>query len=161
MTRHTRRFTALVDDPTPQEVAAHRAVGKEISGRIVAAEAALAALPTVTVTAADLKVLHAQLTRTDVGTLAQTMAAADDSIGLRDLVTAVVAKAVVTDRVPARRSWWLRVEVTWTPDIQLLLDAGLLTLAPHVARPYYPDTPQEQARERCRRSRARKKAGLV
>jgi len=161
MRQHMRRFTALIQDPTPQEVAAHRAIGREIGDRIAAHEAAIAALPAGTVTTMDLAALHGQFTRVSPGDQAAALAAAGNHTMLRELVAALVAGATVIDRIPEVRSSWVRVAVTWAPDVQTLLDAGLLTLAPDVDRPEYPATAQARQRARYLRYAARKKAGLV
>ncbi len=159
--RHIRRFNALIEDPTPQEVAAHRAIGREISERIAALEAQLAALPAPAVSVPDLKTLHEELTRTDLATLIDELAAQGDEEALRDLVLPLVASAKVVERVPEVKSKWLRAEVTWTDDVRMLLDAGLLALGPDVERPDYPGTLQELRRQKYLRYAARKKAGLV
>ena len=158
MERHIRRFGQWVEDPTPQELAAHRAIGRELSDRIAACEAAIAALPAATATALDLATLHAQFTRVSVGAQAGALAAAGNLTMLRELVLALVESARVTDRVPDIRSTWVRVEVTWTKNVRTLLDAGLLILAPDVDRPSYPATKKEQQALRSKRWYGKEKA---
>jgi hypothetical protein len=88
------------------------------------------------------------------------LAAQGDEAALRDLVTVLVARARIVSRVPQNKSRRLRAAVEWTPRMQLLLDAGLLTLGPDVQRPNYPATPKER-RQGYLRYAACKKAGLV
>ena len=52
-----------------------------------------------------------------------------DPVGLRDLIARLVQSAVLVERTPAVRSTRLRLHVTWQPDVQRLLQAGLLSLA--------------------------------
>jgi hypothetical protein len=161
MRRHIRNYNSWVDDPTPQEVQAHREVGREISGRITALEAQIATVPAPAVSMPSLRTLHEQLRKADLATVIDQLAAQGDEVGLRDLLLLLVNKATVLDRVPANKSKWLKVEVRWTQDVELLLKASLLTLAPDVQRPDYPATLQEQRQQVYRRYAARKKAGLI
>jgi hypothetical protein len=160
MKRHIEKFVEW-EDPTPQEIAAHRAIGRDLSARIAGLEAELAALPAETVSHFDLKALHDQVTRTDVGTLIDQLQANGDEVGLRDLALLLVESAIVVERLPAAKAKWVRASVTWTQPVQTLLDAGLLTLGPDVEPPYYPRTAREQQHERYLRWRERKKAGLL
>jgi hypothetical protein len=76
----------------------------------------------------DLRALHLRLTQTEIPMLIDALVVQDDRQGLRDLVQDLVQCARIVERVPASHARWLRAEVTWTPDIQLLLEHKLLTL---------------------------------
>jgi hypothetical protein len=69
----------------------------------------------------------------------------------------IVESVVVVERQPQKRSSWLRMAVTWTPDFARLLEVGLLTLDPEPAPPAPRSARQERARERARRYRERQK----
>lgn len=156
MKQHVRRFSALPHEPTDEEVAAHREVGAEISATIKALEAQLAAIPRPTVSLPDLKALHDRLTRTQPADLVDALEAAGDEEGLRELLVEFVERACVVDRLPATKSKWVRVEVVaWAKDVQLLLNAGLLTLRPAPERPSWPSTPQERERRKYERRKER------
>jgi hypothetical protein len=161
MKRHIRRFNALIEDPTPAEVAAHRAVGREISERITALEAQLAAVPAPAYSLPDLRALHERFVRTPLAATIEDLQAQGNDGALRDLALALVASAKVVDRVPAVKTRWARAEVEWAADVRFLLERGALTLGPDVQRPDHEATQQQQARERYLRYAARKKAGLV
>lgn len=55
----------------------------------------------------------------------------------------------MVERQPAHRSSWLRLQVTWTPEVQALLDAGLLTLDEPLPAPQR-RTQRERDRNRWR-----------
>jgi DNA invertase Pin-like site-specific DNA recombinase len=126
--KHTRLMSMMEDDPTPEQVATFREVSGEISARIRALEAQLSTATQRAALLPDLKKLHEQLTRTEIATVADTFSAQSDLEGLRALVLALVASARLVERVPDYHPRWGRMEVTWTPDVQTLLDAGLLRL---------------------------------
>jgi hypothetical protein len=147
-TRHVRRYAAATEDLSPEEVIVFRELGQEIQGRIDALETALDALPTVALTARDLQTVHHELAHIMLGEVVQELAATGDAVALRALVLKLVESAKVVDRVPDVRSRWLRVEVTWTREVQLLIDAGLLTLAPDAGRPAYESDPVARRRAR-------------
>jgi hypothetical protein len=155
MKKHVRRFSALPHEPTDEEIAAHREVGAEISATIKALEAQLAAIPKPAVSLPDLKSLHDRLTRTQVAELVDSLEAAGDEAGLRELLVALLASAYVVDRLPATKSKWVRVAVTWDADVRMLLDAGLLEIGPAPERPSWPSTPQEYERRKYERRKER------
>jgi DNA invertase Pin-like site-specific DNA recombinase len=155
--RHYRMFS-LIDEPSPEEDEAFRVTSREISGRIAAIKAELAALPADTVRAMDLRRFHQQVVSTDIPMLADRLAANGDQAGLRELIALVVQSAVIIERVPSMRTKWARAQVTWQPNVQTLLDAGLLGLALSPQAPA--DTATKQALYK-REWRQRKKAGLI
>jgi DNA invertase Pin-like site-specific DNA recombinase len=159
--RHSRRFTDLVEDPTPEEVAEHRAIGREINDRVKALSDALARLPEAKVNLPDLATLHQRLTHTEIGAVVRALADAGDESALRDLALLLVKQARVVERVPENKTKWVRVEAAWTDDVGVLLKAGLLTVAPDVGRPDYPATLKELRRQKYLRYNARKKAGVI
>jgi hypothetical protein len=55
-----------------------------------------------------------------------------------------------------RQATCAKAQIEWTPEVQLLLDAGRLVLDDDVRTPEA-TTPQELAKERARRYRARKR----
>jgi hypothetical protein len=57
---------------------------------------------------------------------------------LRRLVLLLVQFTTLVDRYPANQSKWVRVQVSWTEDVQMVLDAGLRWLdapapGPHIS----------------------------
>ena len=86
----------------------------------------------------DLRALHAKLTRTELASAIDTLAAQNDTDGLL-------------------RPEWGRVVVTWTRDVQTLLDAGLLSLDDAPPPPHIP-THEERRRAAYRRYRAKRRA---
>lgn len=97
-----------------------------------------------------LRALHRQLTATEISTRIDTFLARGDGVGLRALVLDLVMSACIVERLPERQPKWLRAEVTWKPDVQLLLDAGLLQITPP------PPSPEQSARvERNREAQRR------
>ena len=89
----------------------------------------------------------------------QYLARGDDA-GLHMLMREIVASARIVERLPERQPKWLRAEVTWQPEIRLLLEAGRANLAA-------PDPPPEQParaerhREAQRRYSTRRRQGLT
>jgi hypothetical protein len=161
MRRHVRRFTDLIEDPSPLETLEHRAYGRELSEKITSLETALKALPATRPIVLDLRLLHEQFARTDLASIVDKLVEQGDELALRDLALALVESAVVVERLPERRSTWLRVAVTWSADIRALLDADQIELAPDVERHVSPVTAAELARARNKRYQLRKKAGLT
>jgi len=75
---------------------------------------------------------------------------------LRALVLPLVASARLVERTPTWNAVWARVEVTWTPDVQKLLDAGLLQLEPPAPEPRISTSEERRvAREQERNIRRR------
>jgi Recombinase/Resolvase, N terminal domain len=126
--KHSRLVSLMDDDPTPEQIADFREVSREISQQIRSLEAQLAAMETSAAQMPDLRALHLRLTQTEIPMLIDALVVQDDRQGLRDLVQDLVQCARIVERVPASHARWLRAEVTWTPDIQLLLEHKLLTL---------------------------------
>ncbi len=151
-----------ITDPTDDEIILFRQRGAEIAAAIRSLEAQLAAVPTPVLDVAALEELRRGFLENF--SLADTIARAVEARGwaaLKELCEGYIESARVVDRVPENKSTWLRVEVTWRPEIQALLDCGALVLGPETQRPDYPATKAEQQRARYLRYAARKKAGSV
>lgn len=82
-----------------------------------------------------------------------------DDAGLRLLVRELVASALIVERLPERQPKWLRAEVTWQPEVRLLLEAGVASLAAP-APPPEQSARAERRREAQRRYSARRRRGL-
>jgi len=117
-----------LDDPTPQDRAAFDEIRREESATIRDMESQLATFSASTEALPRLRALHARLTQTEIPQLIDGLRAAGETVALRDTVTELVQSAVLADSWPERRRAWLRFEVTWTDDVQKLIDAGLLWL---------------------------------
>jgi DNA invertase Pin-like site-specific DNA recombinase len=128
--KHTRRMTLMEDDPTPEQIAAFREVSAEISGRIRTLEAQLAERTDRAEQLPALRELHTRLTQTEIPDLIDALLAQEDKDGLRELLLSLIATARIVERWPARQPVWARADISWTPDVQTLLDAGLLRLDP-------------------------------
>jgi hypothetical protein len=136
-------MTDLDDDPTPEEVAAFREVGREIAARIKSLETQLTEDSGHVQSIPTLKAVHEAMPDPELASLIDRLVAQGGTASLRELVLTFVESAHVVERQPANRSTWTRLHVTWKKDVQTLLDAGLLHLDPPVERPYHP-TVQEQ-----------------
>jgi hypothetical protein len=140
--RHARRFGQMVNDPTPEEVAVFRQIGAEYAARITAIEQELAALGARAARLPALRKLHQTLTRTELADVVDGLLAEGQTERLREQIAEVVASAHVVERWPEARSTWVRMKVTWQPDVQALLEAGLLCEDEPVARPEPPPAPR-------------------
>jgi DNA invertase Pin-like site-specific DNA recombinase len=136
--KHTRLMSMMEDDPTAEQIATFREVSAEISARIRGIEAQLATTGQRAAALPDLKSLHERLARTEIGSVVDALVAHGDDEGLRDLVLALVASASLVERVPTYHPTWGRMAVTWSPDVQTLLDARLLRLDPPLPSPTVP-----------------------
>jgi len=160
LTDHAGLMNLIDKDPAPAQVATFRALVAEINGCIRTWEAEHTAPRPQVIRIRTLCALHGQLTATESSTRIDTFLAQGDNVGLRALVLDLVASARIVERLPERQPKWLQAEVTWKPDVQLLLDAGLLHLTP-------PSPPPEQSarverhREAQRRYSARRRQTRV
>jgi site-specific DNA recombinase len=144
MRRHARRMLDLEDDPTPAEIAAFREVGREIDARIKALQAQLEQTAQRARDIPNLRALHERLTQTPVATVVDKLMDQGKETELRDLILALVESAQLVERQPRYRSTWIRLEITWTPAVQTLLDVGKLHLAPLPERPYHPTVAEQK-----------------
>jgi DNA invertase Pin-like site-specific DNA recombinase len=135
LTRANRRFMVEIEEPTAEDRAAFEAVRCEMGARIRDLEQQQAQLKHDAQALPRLRKLHERLTKTEIGDVIDGLQAHGDEVGLRDLVTGLVQSATLVERYPQTRSTWLRLHVTWQPDVQKLLDHGYLTLAPERQRP--------------------------
>jgi hypothetical protein len=98
--------------------------------------------------------LHEQLLRTEI---CELLTLHPEPAQLRRLLQATISTACIVERrYEGRRCTWARAEVEWTPEVQLLLEAGWLWPAAE-PEPPTPRTAREKAAERSRRYRARKR----
>lgn len=133
--RHTRRMAEAIEDPAPEEMTAFREVSTELAGEVRALEKQLAAMRVKAENLCRLQMLHEWFSGMEVSAHIADLRAAGKVVELRDDVAALVQSATVVERWPERHSTWVRLAVTWTEDVQMLLDAGLLTLDPEPQRP--------------------------
>jgi hypothetical protein len=155
------KLLKLVDDPDEGTIATFRRDNRALHDQITALEAQLAALPRSTVDPGRIEEVLRRLARSDVAGKIARAEADGDVAALRELLGWTVQKAWITERHGGGRNGktnWARAQVEWTPDVDLLLQYGYLELAP-AAEP--PAVPNPAARERMRRYRARRRAGLV
>jgi hypothetical protein len=155
--KHTRLMSMMENDPTEEQVATFREISAEISARIRALESKLATTAQRAAHVPNLQRLHQQLTETELAAVVDGLAAADDHEGLRALVLGLIASATLVEKRPEKHMKWARVAVTWTPDVQVLLDAGLLWLDEPPPAPEFL-TGAARRRERDRRRYAVKRA---
>jgi hypothetical protein len=163
MDAHVRSFSLanLAGEPTHEEILAYRRRSQEISARIMQAKEELDALPEVRANTVTAQQAHALLEGAQIADVVRSADREGESSELRALLQVVVQSVRMVERWPGgRRTTWARAEVEWTPDVQLLLEAGLLTLeaAPEPPVDESRARAQERAAERARRYRARKKA---
>jgi hypothetical protein len=145
-----------VGDVSKPVLEAFRASTQAISERVQALEAERTALPDGPIVDVDTaREIHEQLQQTEVADLLERGL---DTGQLRRLLQATITSARITERVYSGcRTVWARAEVEWTPEVELLLFVGLLTLAPEPIAPRALSK-IERAAERARRYRARKAA---
>lgn len=107
--------------------------------------------------AADrLKDLHARIAQV---ACSRSIDPQGTSTTLRQLLLDLVASARIVDRVPEHRPRWLRAGAIWQPDVQVLLDAGVLWLDPPEPAPVDP-LRAERHREAQRRYAARRRRAV-
>jgi hypothetical protein len=155
-------FTAyrMAGDFSPEATKAYRVDQEEIKLRLRHHQDQLAALPERHVDTVKAKDVHDLLMQRDIATFVANARARGDVEALRDIVVQTVSTARIVARGSrsgsGRRATWARADVEWTPEVQLLLEAGRLVLANDVA-PGQPATDRAMAAERARRYRARKR----
>jgi hypothetical protein len=99
------------------------------SAHISRLEAEIASLPTPKRTSSDtLLALHGRLVQLDLEREIEQAVQAEHWVLLRELCQMVVGSAVVVERRPQKKARWVRMEVTWMPEVQDLLDLGLLVV---------------------------------
>jgi hypothetical protein len=127
-------------------IAAFRADAQALSERITTTKERLFALPEARADTSSVQELHQRLLATDLPALARSLAEDGDVEALRDQLEEVVHSVRIAERVRVGpRTVWARADVEWTPDVALLLEAGLLILGPA------PEPPVRSARaERLR-----------
>jgi DNA invertase Pin-like site-specific DNA recombinase len=155
--RNNLALIEAIDAPTPDEIAAFRDRGAEISAQIATLQAQLQDAEQTAAALPNLRTLHTQLTRTEIAGLVNAAVAQNNAPALRTLVLSLVDSARIVDRRPHWNPTWVRLAVTWTADVQTLLDAGLLRLD---AAPDGPPvrTPAEKHAEQQARYQATRKA---
>lgn len=148
---------ARVKNPDATDYAIFDEVRAEIRARINALEAQLADIDQAPDRLLELRTLHAELHKTDI---ARELDDADlhdpiDRALVRTLLLKTVASASAIDRQPQCRSTWLRLEIAWSENVQVLLDAGLLRLDEPAPAPIAPDPRglRRQAQQRYRNRR--------
>jgi len=150
LTDHTGLMNLTDKDPTPARVATSRERVAETGGRLRTPEVEPPPAGPQAIRIGALRELHGRLTATEMSTRIDTFLTWGDGVGLRALVLDLVASARIIERLPERQPKWLRAEVTWTPDVQVLLDTGLLQLAPP------PPPPEQSARAERQREAQRR-----
>ncbi len=141
-----------------EAVRAFLALSETTEARIAGLEAQRALAERAGPPIEDLRALWAEVHRTDPRAAVEGLDYAgdpDDAAPVRRLLLKTVESAKLVERRPATHSRWLRVEVTWTEPVRLLLGARLLTLDPTPEPPVLP-TPTELRTAAQRRWRERK-----
>jgi hypothetical protein len=131
MQRDIRLQSLRGDEPGPAELEAFAAVASEREARIARLEKDLASVQRAPDRMPDLQALHARLSQTELRTLFARLLWTDGArhqAAVRAILLETVSSAVLLEREPARYSTWLRMQVTWTADVQDLLDAHLLQI---------------------------------
>jgi len=106
---------------------------------------------------ADPRAPHRRLAEQESSTLVDAFLARGDDTALHLFVRGLVTSVRIVERLPERQPKWLRAEVTWQPEVQWLLDAGVV----HLADPAPPEQSAraERKREAQRRYSARRRQG--
>lgn len=154
------RAYAVAGDFSPEVTDAFRAVAQQISLKIRHLEDQLATLPQQTVDTVRAKEVHDILASHDIADFVRGAQERGDREVLRDILRTCVLRAWISERGSAtgtgRSARWAKATVEWTPEVQLLLASGHLTLGPEAEVPGR-KSERELAAERARRYRARKK----
>jgi DNA invertase Pin-like site-specific DNA recombinase len=149
-------------DFSPAVLEAFRRDAQSLDEQLRTMQAQLDALPQMQLDADLCAKVHAELVSMDVSREIDSARADSDTQALRHILRLTVSGAAVVERVGGGRgnhTTWARAQVEWTPEVQALLEAGLLTLAPAPEPPVAAlMTPEQRARERARRYRERKRA---
>jgi site-specific DNA recombinase len=156
--RHTRRFSEQVEEPTEEEIASHRRVGKEISAEIARLKSQLEEAKARQPHAAECLATYARIVTMDPGNALEALLVAGEHDQARELLLALVDYAVVIARKPLVNTRWVRLAIRWKPDIQALLDAGFFWLDSRDDTPAFPCR-KEQSRLAQQRYRAKKRSG--
>ncbi len=142
--RHTRLMSEMENDPTPEQIAVFREISAEISANIRALEAQLAEVGHRAARVPALREVHARLTGAEVPAVLTRLGELGGVEQQRALLQTLITEARVVERRPESHPKWVRVEVTWSADVQALLDAGLLTLDPAGEGPVLPSKEERQ-----------------
>ncbi len=158
---HRRRKNNLklieaIDTPTPTEIADFRERGAEIAAEIATLNTQLQGARQTALALPGLRQLHQRLTTTEIRTLVDTASTQDNQEALRALALLLVSTTRIVDRRPEWAPTWIRLEVTWAPDIQTLLDAGLLRLGPQEPAPYIPTRAEKKVEWNCQHNERRR-----
>lgn len=155
------RLAAPDDEPTPEEREADREITAEIVARLRALESQLtAAGPAAPVfTTEALRAFHTRIARSPLAVMVEALNRRGDVEALRALVLGLVVEARVATRSTANRARWVRLDVTWAPEIAALLATvpPLVTLAPQPEPPDWRAAFLERRRINDRRRRALKR----
>lgn len=150
------RLIETLDAPTPEEIADFRARAAEISVQVQTLKAQLSGAQQAAEALSSLHKLHQKLTMVEIPDVVDAALGQGNTEALRALVLPLVASARLVERTPTWNAVWARVEVTWTPDVQKLLDAGLLQLEPPAPEPRISTSEERRvAREQERNIRRR------
>jgi hypothetical protein len=154
----------VAGEPDQHTVDGIRGDNQEIDRRITALQARLDALPPHVVDRQALRALYDRLRQPDLAQDLMQAQETGDVAGLRELLAGLVAQAVIVQRIGGGangKTSWVRIECSWTPDIQLLLQHGVLTLDPPAPAPWVPATTAERLRHWRARRRAARQAELA
>jgi hypothetical protein len=153
---YARRIATMAQDPTPEEMAEFATVRAEFTARIRSLEAQLAAVDQPGVDVEGLRALHERFRLTPPAAIVARLVAQKNEEALPELLHTLVERARVAGCEEGRYCRWVRLEVTWTPDVQLLLETGLLWLD---AAPTCPERLTRAHRRRLARRQTGEAAG--
>jgi hypothetical protein len=105
-----------------------------------------------------LRALHTQIAHRALAAEIERYAGQGNTELLHNAVRDLVLAARIVERLPEHQPKWLRAQVSWRPDVQILLDAGLLYLEPAEPPPAQ-SRHLERHREAQRRYAARRRQG--
>ena len=122
-------FMLMVAEASDAEKQAYRKIANALSDEIMALEQALRDLPSAKRATEDVEAWRAEFSRVDLGGLIDGLLATDQRGKLRHVIAGLVDHATIDDRFPEKRSTWAHASVTWSPNLQALVDAGSAVLA--------------------------------
>lgn len=161
--RHTRRLVDMDDEPSPEQRAAWREVSAELSARIRALESAATTHTRREAPVSSLRATHARYAERRPAAVVAGLLDKGKLPEVRTYLASLITRVHVVERVPdspRMKGQWLRVAVTWAPDVAALLEVGAFTLLPEEPAPAYV-TWGERRNAKRRQERATRRLGAV
>jgi len=136
--RHTRRLVDMDEEPSPEQRAAWREVSAELSVRIRALESAATTHTRREAPVAHLRASHAMYQERPPAAVLSGLLEKGKLPETRAYLASLLTSVHLVERVPDSprlTGQWVRLSVTWAPDVAALLEVGAFTLSPEEPAP--------------------------